>query len=50
MGMDNVRIGILAAFGVGLAAVSAWMHIKDKDGSGWGLAAAAIWLSVLISA
>lgn len=24
---------------VGLAAVSAWLHIKDKDGSGWALLA-----------
>lgn len=30
---------ITGAVGVGLAAVSAWMHIRGRDGSGWGLVA-----------
>ena len=48
--MDTARLGIVAALGVGIAAVSAWMHIKGKDGSGWGLAAFITWLVVLFSA
>ena len=48
--MDTARLGVIAAFGVGLAAVSAWMHIKGQDGSGWGIAAFIAWLMVLINA
>lgn len=48
--MDNIRFGIMAAFGVGLAAVSAWMHINGLDGSGWGFAAAITWICVLFAA
>lgn len=45
--MDNIKLGILGLMGVGLAAVSAWMHIKGQDGSGWGLAAFITWVIVL---
>lgn len=30
---------IVGAMGLGLAAISAWLAIKDKDGSGWALLA-----------
>lgn len=30
---------IAAAMGLGLAAVSAWLSINGKDGSGWGFVA-----------
>lgn len=48
--MDTTRLGVIAAFGVGLAAVSAWMHIKGQDGSGWGFASFITWLVVLFNA
>ncbi|MES9841243.1 MAG: hypothetical protein ABW134_11875 [Candidatus Thiodiazotropha endolucinida] len=39
--MDEVglRMLALAIAGVGTAAVSAWLHINDKDGDGWALMA-----------
>jgi hypothetical protein len=30
---------ILSALALGVLTVSAWMHIKNKDGSGWGVVA-----------
>jgi len=30
---------ITGVLGLGVAAISAWMHIRNKDGSGWGLMA-----------
>lgn len=48
--MDIARLGVMAAFGVGLAAVSAWMYIKGLDGSRWGLVAFITWLLFLFSA
>lgn len=47
--MDTARLGVIAALGVGLAVVSAWMHIKGQDGSGWGFAAFITWVVVLFS-
>jgi hypothetical protein len=29
----------LGIIGVGIAAISAYLHVNDKDGSGWGLVA-----------
>jgi hypothetical protein len=48
--VDTIRLGIVAFMGVGMAAVSAWLHIHDRDGEGWGIVAAITWLVVLISA
>ena len=47
--MSDVRLIAIAGMGVGLAAVSAWMHIKGQDGGGWGAAAFLCWLVVLMS-
>lgn len=30
---------ILASMALGVVAISAWLHIKGKDGSGWGFVA-----------
>jgi hypothetical protein len=30
---------ILCALALGVLTVSAWMHIRNKDGSGWGFVA-----------
>lgn len=46
--MDNMRLAMLACFGVGLAAVSAYMHVNRQDGSGWGFAAFIVWLIIVI--
>jgi hypothetical protein len=34
-----VGAAIVGVLGLGLAVLSAWLHIKNKDGSGWGLMA-----------
>jgi hypothetical protein len=39
--MDTKMTGtvILTCLALGVLTVSAWMHINDKDGSGWGIVA-----------
>ncbi len=44
MGIVNQKILIYGILGVLLAGVSAWMHINDKDGSGWGFIAFLLFL------
>ena len=44
--MSDPKLAILALFGVGLASVSAYMHVNGSDGSGWGFAAFIIWFFI----
>lgn len=36
---------LLSALALGVLTVSAWMHIKNKDGSGWGFVALVLLIS-----
>lgn len=36
---------ILGCIGLGICGISAWMHIKGQDGSGWGIVALCMFLA-----
>jgi len=41
---------VTGAMGVALATLSVWMHIKGKDGSGWGFVAVCLIITSCSSA
>jgi len=46
--MNELKLILLAIFAICTMTVSAWMHIKDKDGSGWGFVAFITWIYILL--
>jgi len=38
-GNEMLGAYVAGALGLGIATISAWLHIRGKDGSGWALVA-----------
>lgn len=45
MDVQVQKAAVMGVIGLGIAALSIWMHIKGKDGSGWGLLAFCFFLA-----